>query len=166
VGRQLARRLDAVFVDTDAEIERRIGQSIRAFFEQSGEDAFRQIEAEVLDALTGGGVRTTTAFSDAVVLATGGGIVLRPENRQRLRTRGTVLYLYAQPRQLLRRVQNDSQRPLLQVENPLERLQALYAQRHLLYRECAHFEIDTRGLSSSALVNHIAARLGLSVKPE
>ena len=156
VARQLARRLGVDAADTDAEIERRLGESIRGFFEREGEAAFRDIEEQVIDELTRG---------QPCVLATGGGAVLRPINRQRLRERGTVVYLRASPEQLFKRLRHDTKRPLLQGVDPLKKLQALYAERDPLYRECAHFVIDTRGSSLSALVSRILMQLELTGPP-
>ena len=98
-------------------------------------------------------------------MATGGGAVLRPVNRQRLRERGTVIYLRASPEQLFKRLQHDTKRPLLQVADPLKRLRELYSERDPLYRECAHFVIDTRGTSLSALVSRILMQLELTGPP-
>lgn len=152
VARQLARRLGVDAADTDAEIERRLGESIRGFFEREGEAAFRDIEEQVIDELTRG---------QPCVLATGGGAVLRPINRQRLRERGTVVYLRASPEQLFKRLRHDTKRPLLQGVDPLKKLQALYAERDPLYRECAHFVIDTRSAPLSMLVSRIMMQLDL-----
>lgn len=152
VGRQLARRLHLGFADSDHVIEQRIGCSIRAFFEREGEDRFRDIEAEVIDELT----RTGD------VLSTGGGAVLRQANRERLHQRGQVIYLKSTPEELMRRLRHDTQRPLLQVQDPLQRLRDLYAQRDPLYRETAHFVIDTGRPSVATLVNMIVMQLELA----
>ena len=141
------------FVDSDTVIERRLGCTIRSYFDSHGEAAFRDVEQEVIGELTQG---------PAAVLATGGGAVLREVNRQRLREHGTVLYLRSSPEQLFRRVRNDTRRPLLQVADPFKRLQSLYAERDPLYRECAHYVIDTHGASLSLLVNRILMQLELA----
>lgn len=157
VGRQLARRLQLEFVDSDHVIEQRLGCSIASFFEREGESAFRDIEEAVLDELT---------LLPPCVLSTGGGSVLRPINRQRLRERGKVVYLRSTPEEVFRRVRHDTARPLLQVQDPLKRLRELYAQRDPLYRETAHFTIDTTGRPSVAtLVNMIVMQLELSGTP-
>ena len=153
VGRSLARRLQMAFVDSDTVIERRLGCTIRSYFDSHGEAAFRDVEEEVIGEL---------ALGPAAVLATGGGAVLREVNRQRLRGHGTVLYLRSSPEQLFRRVRHDTRRPLLQVADPLKRLQSLYAERDPLYRECAHYVIDTHGASLSLLVNRILMQLELA----
>lgn len=153
VGRQLARRLGLPFVDSDQVIEQRIGSSIRAFFDREGEEAFRDLESQVIDEVTLGPLS---------VVATGGGAVLRPENRACLNDRGCVVYLRSTPEDLARRLRNDRHRPLLQVADPLVRLKDLYAQRHPLYAETAHFAIDTGRPSVATLVNMILMQLELA----
>ena len=152
VGRQLARRLNVAFWDSDAVIEQRIGCTIREFFDQHGEAAFRALEAEVIRELCTG---------DDCVLATGGGSVLRPENRAALHANGTVMYLRASPDQLYRRLKNDTKRPLLQVADPLQALKDLYAARDPLYRETAHFVMETGRPSLAMLVNKILMQIDM-----
>lgn len=152
VGRQLARRLQWSFKDADQVIEQRIGCPIREFFEREGEASFRDLEEQVLDELT----------QQSGVLSTGGGAVLREVNRQRLHTRGKVVYLKSTPEELMRRLRHDTQRPLLQVGDPLQRLRELYATRDPLYRETAHFVIDTGRPSVATLVNMIVMQLELA----
>ena len=152
VGRSLAHRMQLPFSDSDAVIEQRLGCAIRDYFEREGEAAFRDVEQTVIDELTQGEPR---------VLATGGGVVLRSANRQRLRGRGTVIYLRSSAEALYRRLRHDTKRPLLQVRDPLQRLRELYAQRDPLYRECAHFVLDTHGSSLSMLVGRIMMQLEL-----
>lgn len=152
VGRQLARRLQIPFADSDHVIEQRLGCPIRVFFEREGEERFRDIEEQVLDELT----------QQAGVLSTGGGAVLRAGNRERLRTRGKVVYLKSTPEELFRRLRHDTQRPLLQVADPLQRLRDLYAVRDPLYRETAHFVIETGRPSVATLVNMIVMQLELA----
>ncbi|GAB3356293.1 MULTISPECIES: shikimate kinase [Giesbergeria] len=160
VGRQLARRLGVAFIDSDQVIEQRIGCSIRAFFDREGEENFRDLEESVMDELT--------AAPEAAVLSTGGGAVLRPANRQCLHERGTVVYLRSSPEEVFRRIRHDKTRPLLQVANPLEQLRKLYAQRDPLYRETAHYVVETGRPSVATLVNMITMQLELSgrVVPE
>lgn len=153
VGRQLARRLGLPFTDSDHVIEQRIGCSIRAFFEREGEAAFRDVEQSVIEELMQSAVG---------VVATGGGAVLRPANRESLRSGGTVVYLRSAPEELFRRVRHDTNRPLLQVGDPMERLRSLYAERDPLYRETAHFIIETGRPSVAALVNMILTQLELA----
>jgi shikimate kinase len=153
VGRQLARRLGLPFTDSDHVIEQRLGCHIRDFFEREGEAAFRDIEAQVIADLAAAG--------DGV-LATGGGSVLRAENRAHLRAGGKVIYLRSSPEELFRRLRHDTQRPLLQVADPLNRLRDLYGQRDPLYREAAHFAIETGRPSVPTLVNMVIMQLELA----
>ncbi|HNJ82238.1 MAG: shikimate kinase [Piscinibacter sp.] len=154
VGRQLARRLDWSFVDADAVIEERLGESIRAFFEREGEEAFRLLEERVIDELT--------RDPQPRVIATGGGACLRDANRRALHERCTVVYLRSTPEELFRRLRHDTQRPLLQVGDPLSRLRDLFAVRDPLYRECAHFIVETGRPSVSTLVNMVLMQLELA----
>ena len=128
-GKQLAALLQRDFIDSDQLICQRTGVSISTIFELEGEGGFRKREAAIIDELT---------RRHLVILATGGGAVLSPDNRHWLHTRGTVIYLHATPEILYRRIQYDKNRPLLQVANPLDKLQTLYQQRDPLYRETAH----------------------------
>ena len=153
VGRQLARRLAIPFFDSDHVIEQRLGCSIREYFEREGEERFRDMEQAVLDELTQG---------PACVLSTGGGSVLRAVNRAHLHDRGRVVYLRSTPEEVFRRVRHDRNRPLLQVADPLQRLRDLYAVRDPLYRETAHFVIETGRPSVATLVNMIVMQLELA----
>lgn len=152
VGRQLARRLRLPFWDSDQVIEERLGCSIRDYFAHEGEERFRDVEEVVLGELT---------QHTAAVLSTGGGAVLRANNRKRLRECGQVVYLKSFPDELLRRLRHDTQRPLLQVADPLKRLRELYTARDPLYSETAHFTIETGRPSVATLVNMIAMQLDL-----
>jgi shikimate kinase len=152
VGRHLARRLQLPFIDSDHVIEARLGCSIRQFFEQEGELSFRDLEAAVLDELT---------LQRPGVLSTGGGSVLRPENRRHLHERTRVIYLKSSPDELFRRLRHDRNRPLLQVADPLARLRELFAARDPLYRETAHFTIETGRPSVAMLVNMIIMQIEL-----
>lgn len=143
LGRRLAQRLDWPFVDLDQVIEERAGCTIRELFEREGEAYFRDIEQ-----------RYTAEFAQSAqrcVIATGGGAVLRPENRAALRAGPHVVYLCSSPESIYRRLRHDTKRPLLQVADPLARLRALYEQRDPLYREVASSVMDTGQASVSAL---------------
>jgi shikimate kinase len=153
VGRQLARRLQIPFEDSDQAIEAHLGCSIRQYFETEGEGKFRDIEQETIAALS---------QKSACVLSTGGGVVLRQANRETLRRHCQVIYLKAHPDDLARRLRHDQHRPLLQVEDPLARLRDLYVQRDPLYRETAHFIIETGRPSVATLVNMIVMQLELA----
>lgn len=153
VGRQLARRLRLRFVDSDHAIEERLGCSIREYFEREGEPKFRDIEEEVIDSLT---------QAESFVVSTGGGAVLRERNRLHLHQRGKVIYLKSTPEELFRRLRHDSNRPLLQVADPMSRLRDLFEHRDPLYREVAHFVMETGRPSVSTLVNMIVMQLELA----
>jgi shikimate kinase len=153
VGRHLARQLGWRFVDSDHEIERQIGGSIRTFFEQQGEVAFRDLEQRTIEALT---------QQPGVVLATGGGAALREANRRALKAGCKVVYLRSTPEELFRRLRHDTQRPLLQVKDPLKRLRDLYHERDPLYRDAADFLIETGRPSVPNLVNMILMQLELA----
>lgn len=150
VGRELARRLGGSHVDLDHAIELRAGCSIATLFARSGEGTFRDMEASVLAELVDSG---------ASVIATGGGVVLRPANRELLRTRTCCVYLRASNALLWRRLRRDRRRPLLQVADPQERLRAMSAEREPLYEETATIAIDTHGLSLNHLVDRVIERL-------
>lgn len=134
VGRLLARRLGRRFIDTDHEIEKRNGVTIPVIFEIEGEEGFRRREQEVLADL---------AQTPDIVLSTGGGIVLRPENREILRDQGFAVYLSARPELLAERTRHDKSRPLLNVSDPLAKLRELYTIRDPLYREVANAVVET-----------------------
>lgn len=153
VGRQLARRLGVLFTDSDHVIEQRIGCSIRSFFDTQGEDAFRDLEQGVIDELMQSG---------SGVISTGGGAVLRQANRDRLRAAAKVIYLCSTPEEVFRRLRHDTNRPLLQVDDPMARLRELHAQRDPFYRETAHFVIETGRPSIATLVNMILMQLELA----
>ncbi len=153
VGRHLARRLGVAFVDVDTVIERRIGCPIRSYFEQEGEERFRDLESVVLAELL---------QSARGVIATGGGVVLRDANRDLLRKHTICVYLRSTPEELFRRLRHDSKRPLLQVADPLARLRDLFARRDPLYRDVARFRIDTGRPSMPTLVNMILMQLELA----
>ena len=153
MGRQLARRLRLGFVDSDHAIEERLGCSIREFFEREGEAKFRDIEEDVIDSLT---------QAENSIVSTGGGAVLRERNRQHLHERGKVIYLKSTPEELFRRLRHDSNRPLLQVADPMGRLRDLFEQRDPLYREVSHFVLETGRPSVSTLVNMIVMQLELA----
>ena len=154
IGRRLASRLGVDLVDLDAVIEAEIGCTIREYFAQHGEAAFRDIEADKLK-------RVLTAAAPCV-LSTGGGAVLRPGNRETLREHGTVIYLRTSPDHLAHRLKNDTKRPLLQGGDMLQKLKDLYAVRDPLYREAAHHVVDTQRGSVATVANHIAMQLNMN----
>lgn len=150
IGRQLARRLGLEFHDSDHAIEARTGVDIPLIFDIEGEAGFRRREQQVIDELTA---------LPGVVLATGGGAVLNADNRACLRARGFVVYLRAEPEQLLARTDRDSQRPLLQNGDRLARIREILAERDPLYQELADLIIDTDRLTVRRTVNNICRRL-------
>jgi len=154
VGRQLAHRAGVPFVDLDHRLEQAIGTSIRSFFEAEGEARFRDLESQML--------AEVARESGGMVLSTGGGAVLRAENRAVLRQFGAVLYLRASPEDIFKRVRHDRTRPLLQGGNPMDKLRELYAQRDGLYRETAHYVIETGRPTVHTLVNMIMMQLEMA----
>ena len=134
IGRQIASELSLEFFDSDHEIENRTGVTITHIFDIEGENGFRKRETAMLDELT---------EKKGIVLATGGGAILKTENRQFLMSRGTTIYLYANIDTLLERTSKDRNRPLLQTEDPKTKLEELLEIRDPLYRETADIIIDT-----------------------
>lgn len=150
IGRQVAGLLGLDFDDTDHEIQRRTGVDIPTIFDYEGEEGFRKRESAVIDELTQRG---------SLVLATGGGSILNPDNRRNLSSRGFVVYLYCSPEQQYERTLRDRNRPLLQTEDPLGTLQALMAERDPLYREAADIVVTSEKRSASAVANEIVKKL-------
>lgn len=146
IGRQLARRLGRNFHDSDHEIVERTGVPIPTIFEIEGEDGFRRREVQTIAELS---------TMRNIVMATGGGVVLDPENRQRLHDTGWVVYLNVPPFMLYQRTRHDRNRPLLQVEDPLARLESLHAARDPLYREAAHMVVEGGQLVASGVVQYL-----------
>jgi shikimate kinase len=146
LGRLLAKRLSKTFYDADVELERRLGVTIPVIFELEGEPGFRDREETVLADLV---------LQSNVVVSTGGGVVLRPSNRERLKQGGTVLYMHATPETLWERTRHSKHRPLLQAPDPFARVQELYAMRDALYREVADAVVE----SDREQVNRLAHRL-------
>ena len=150
IGRQIARELSLEFFDSDHEIENRTGVTITHIFDIEGEAGFRKRETAVLDELT---------HKKGIVLATGGGAILKPENRQFLMSRGTTIYLCANIKTLLERTSKDRNRPLLQTENPQAKLEELFEIRDPLYRETADVIIDTGKASVRLALKEILEKL-------
>ncbi len=150
IGRQLANAHHLEFKDCYHELVCHTGATIPLIFEIEGEEGFRRRESAMLDQLT---------TAKARVLATGGGAVLAEQNRRYLTGRGLVIYLYASIEQLLQRTSKDTNKPLLQTENPREKLQKLIDERDPLYREVADMTIQTEGRSVRSVVKEIQTRL-------
>ncbi|ANQ86807.1 probable shikimate kinase [Azoarcus olearius] len=156
VGRELAKRRGMRFVDCDHEIVARTGVSIPTIFEIEGEAGFRRREAQTIDELTREG---------ELILATGGGVVLDPANRALLAQRGIVVYLNVPPHILWERTRHDRNRPLLQVENPRQRIEQLHKERDPLYREVADIIVDGGRGNPGAMVRQIEKALSSVKKP-
>lgn len=146
IGRLLAKSLGMDFVDSDKHIEQRTGVSIPTIFEYEGEAGFRKREAEALAELV---------QMSRIVLATGGGSVLLPENRAKLRSRGLVVYLHCPVDVQLERTSKDSNRPLLDTPDPGQKLRDLFAIREPIYRALADIIVDTSLCTSRGTVREI-----------
>lgn len=146
VGKTLANQLGMTFADSDQEIQDRTGVDIPTIFEYEGEEGFRGREEQAIDDLT---------QLDQRVIATGGGAVLRPNNRKHLSARGIVVFLDCSPQQQFERTYRDRKRPLIQTEDPLARLRELMAEREPLYRETADYVVSTEGRSAAAVSKDI-----------
>jgi shikimate kinase len=150
IGRQLAKMLRMEFDDTDHEIQRRTGVDIPTIFDFEGEDGFRQREKAVVEDMTS---------NTGLVLATGGGVVLDPDNRRCLSGRGVVVYLACSPEQQYNRTKQSRNRPLLQTGDPMSKLQELMDEREPIYRELADLVVSTEKRSAAVVVKEISARL-------
>lgn len=150
IGRLLAKRLNKEFYDTDAEIIKCTGVEISLIFELEGEEGFRKRETEKLMLLS---------EEKGAVIATGGGIILNKENRQRMKETGWVIYLKCSVDQQLSRTRFDTKRPLLQIKNPREKLNELMQHRAPLYESIADIIISTNKANSKKVITSILERL-------
>ena len=150
IGRLLSSELDLDFIDSDREIEERCGTNIPWIFDKEGEDGFRAREESAIDDLT---------QMSGILLATGGGVVMREINRTHLAGRGTVVYLRTSVEQQLARTGRDKNRPLLQTEDPKKVLSDLFTKRDPLYQEIADIVIQTDQRNPKNVVNEIMRRL-------
>ncbi len=150
VGRHLASSLGFQFEDSDHEIQRRTGVDIPTIFEFEGESGFRARERKVIDDLT---------QREGLVLATGGGVILDPDNRRRLSSRGLVVYLFCSTEQQYERTAKDRNRPLLQTEDPYARLSELMQVRDPLYRQAADLVVSTEKRSAASVCREIMRKL-------
>jgi len=150
IGRRLAKSLNMKFIDSDQELERRTGASVALIFDVEGEQGFRERENRMIDELT---------QVDDRVVATGGGAVLSAANRAALAGRGFVVYLHAELDQLIERTRRDTNRPLLNTENPAERLREILEIRDPLYREIADLIVDTGTANLNDIIKLIKAEL-------
>jgi len=150
IGRQLAKQLHMDFFDSDHEIENRTGANIPLIFELEGEDGFRKRESAMLEEL---------CTKNDVVLATGGGAILAEQNRRLLRQHGLVIYLSATIEQLWERTRLDKNRPLLQTDNPREKIKSLLELRDPLYKDVADIVINTGNGNVKTTIKNILASL-------
>lgn len=146
IGRTLAKELNLEFYDTDEVIEQRSGADISWIFDVEGEDGFRKREQKIIEELT---------QKNNIVLATGGGVVMSPENRNALAARGTVIYLKASLQQQFERTKRDTKRPLLQTDDLEHRLETLQSEREPFYEELADISFETDKLTVKAVANNI-----------
>jgi len=147
IGQRLAGLLGLDFLDCDRELETRTGASVSLIFDVEGEEGFRERETQILREL---------AARDGVLLATGGGVVIRAENRALLKRRGLVVYLKTSIEQQLRRLGRDRSRPLLQTSDRRERLRQLAEQRNALYEEVADIEFPARNRAPAMVARQLA----------
>lgn len=150
IGRQLARKLNLTFYDSDKVIEERTGVSIPTIFELEGEAGFREREEHVIAELTA---------MPNILLATGGGSILRETNRQHIKTGGCVIYLKASADQLFQRIKHDRSRPLMQTENPLQTLRNLLKTREPYYLEVADLVVPTGKQKVNVILRDIHNKL-------
>ena len=150
IGKHLAASLGREFFDSDQVIEERSGVPIAWMFDVEGESAFRDREQAVIDEFTS---------MESIVLATGGGAVLRPANRRALRSRGCAVHLYSPIDRLMKRAAKDRRRPLLQQGDPRETLERLWQERKPLYNEVADYRFLTTGQGARALAEDVERTL-------
>ncbi len=146
IGRLLAKQLGRDFYDSDVEIERKTGVKIPLIFELEGEEGFRKRETATIEELS---------QLKNIVMATGGGAVLLPENRALLKNNGKIIYLRAKVSDLYQRTRHDKSRPLLQGGNIRQKLEHLYVQRDPIYTGLADYIVDTGAQSAVDITSTI-----------
>lgn len=156
VGYKLSYRLRMPMEDTDKLIERKQNKTISEIFARDGEPFFRRLETELLEELK------DSPYTR--IISVGGGTPVKPENRPMLKACGTVIYLRVSPEVVYERVKGDTGRPLLQCDNPLERIRELMNARSQAYEECADMVIDTDSLSLDEVVEEIVSRLRMDTE--
>lgn len=144
IGRRLAKRLGVVFIDGDDRLEARADCSVAEYFDRHGEQAFRTLESDIL--------ATVVEATLPSVIATGGGVVLDPSNRERLRELTLCVYLHADPSFLVHRIARRTTRPLFRASDPAQKLNELYSLRDPLYRECSAVVVQVERTSAEATV--------------
>lgn len=150
IGRKLSKKLDIDFVDTDFVISQQSGLSVSEIFHQYGEKIFRDIESNVL-------TDQIKIEESSSVISTGGGMILKEENRRLIKENSFCCYLHIKPASLVARLENDHSRPLLQVDDKLQKLEDLYQKRHELYVSTCHFQLEVDRYSVGKAVSKIAA---------
>ncbi len=148
VGRELQQRLGYPLVDMDSLIEQRVGKTIATLFAELGESGFRDLETQLLEELY-------APEAPRRIISTGGGVIVRPQNRALLRQLGYVVWLQAPVGTILDRTSRNRDRPLLHTDDPRARIEALLTERTPWYREAAHLALDTRGLDSGEIATGI-----------
>lgn len=151
VGRRLSRKLSRQLLDTDAMIEARAGMTVSEIFASRGEAAFRATETEVLAGLA--------LRREPVIISTGGGMPMRPENREALRKLGHVVWLRVKPGTVCERLAGDNTRPLLAGDDRQQKVEALLAQRGPIYGETAHLTVDADGRAPEEIAEEILTKL-------
>lgn len=151
VGRLVAQRTGRDFIDLDALIESRMSKRIVEIFSEDGEEGFRDLETEALQDVAG---------STHAVIATGGGVVIKPGNRRILQGMGIVVWLDAPPDELLKRIGDDESRPMLHGQNPLKRMERLLVDRRGFYADASHIHLDTTELTPEEIADRVSQELG------
>ncbi len=146
VGHELAQKLGFEYLDTDELIEKQAGSSISQIFSEKGEAHFRKLETQVLKSLKS---------KDKLVISTGGGMVLKPENVKILKGIGALVLLWASPEKIYNRVKNETHRPLLKVEDPKAKIEEILKFREPTYKKVANLVVDTSNLSVDQVVEEI-----------
>ncbi|WP_371018265.1 shikimate kinase [Pseudalkalibacillus sp. JSM 102089] len=149
IGEELSQALSLKSVDTDEHLTKMQGKTIPAIFDEEGESAFRKYESASLKDLP----------TENVIISTGGGIVLKEENRTFMKQNGTVIYLHCEPEEIIKRLEGDTSRPLLAGADLKHKVHTIFKERLSLYRE-AEYEIDTTKRSVGGIVKEICNLLG------
>ncbi len=151
VGIKLSYRLRRPFLDTDKLIEKEEGRTISEIFAKEGEAFFRDLETQCLKKLL--------LSETEQIISVGGGLPIRKENHTLLQELGEVVYLRAKPETIYERLKNDTTRPLLQGDNPQEKIRSLMAQRSAVYEQAATFIVDVDGKDFDTILDEITAKL-------
>ena len=151
VGRLVAERTGREFIDLDEMIEQQVGKRIAQIFEEVGEEGFRELETQTLREIAG---------ATHAVIATGGGLVIKAENRRILQDLGIVVWLDAPPDELLKRIGNDESRPMLHGQNPMKRLERLLSERRGFYADASNIHLDTTELTPEEIAERVSLELG------